>query len=85
VRGRRSEGTLRYLLLVAALLSPRPPPLVLNEPEASLHSDVMAPLARLIAAASERGQVLVVSHAPALVEALCGLEGRAIRLAKQLG
>jgi predicted ATPase len=81
-----SEGTLRYLLLVAALLSPRPPPLlVLNEPEASLHPDVIAPLARLIAFASERGQVLVVSHAPALVDALCGLGGRAIRLTKPLG
>ena len=33
-----SDGTLRYLLLVAALLTPRPPPLlVLNEPETSLH------------------------------------------------
>jgi len=81
-----SEGTLRYLLLVAALLSPRPPPLlVLNEPEASLHPDVIAPLARLIAAASERGQVLVVSHSPALVDALCGASGRAIRLTKQFG
>jgi predicted ATPase len=81
-----SEGTLRYLLLVAALLSPRPPPLlVLNEPEASLHPDVIAPLARLIAAAAERGQVVVVSHAPALVDALCGLGGHAVRLTKQLG
>jgi predicted ATPase len=81
-----SEGTLRYLLLAAALLSPRPPPLlVLNEPEASLHPDVIAPLARLIAAASERGQVLVVSHAPALVDALRALGAQTIRLLKQLG
>ena len=36
-----SDGTLRYLLLVAALLTPRPPPLlVLNEPETSLHPDL---------------------------------------------
>ncbi len=81
-----SEGTLRYLMLVAALLSPRPPPLlVLNEPEASLHPDLVAPLARLIAAASARGQVLVVSHAPALVDALREHGARAIRLEKQLG
>ena len=81
-----SDGTLRYLMLVAALLSPRPPPLlVMNEPEASLHPDLVAPLARLIQAASGRGQVVVVSHAPALVDALCSLGARTIRLSKQLG
>jgi len=43
-----SDGTLRYLLLVAALLTPRPPPLiVLNEPETSLHPDLLPSLARL--------------------------------------
>ena len=71
-----SEGTLRYLLLVAALLSPRPPPLmVLNEPEASLHPDLIPPLARLIGAAAARSQVVVVSHAAALVDALDALPG----------
>jgi len=39
----------------------------------------------LIAAASERGQVLVVSHAPALVDALRALGAQTIRLLKQLG
>ena len=49
-----SDGTLRYLLLVAALLSPRPPSLmVLNEPETSLHADLLPALARLIARASD--------------------------------
>ena len=39
-----SDGTLRYLLLIAALLSPRPPPLmILNEPETSLHPDLLPP------------------------------------------
>lgn len=81
-----SEGTLRYLLLVAALLSPRPPPLlVLNEPEASLHPNLAAPLARLIAGASERAQVLVVSHAAALVDALRESGARVLRLEKALG
>lgn len=66
-----SDGTLRYLLLCAALLPARPAPLlVLNEPEASLHPSLLAPLARLIIAASERTQVLVVSHASALVDDL---------------
>ncbi|WP_425841298.1 AAA family ATPase [Microbacterium sp. PA5] len=66
-----SDGTLRYLLLVAALLPARPAPLlVLNEPEASLHASLLEPLARLIVAAAERTQVLVVSHAAALVDSL---------------
>jgi predicted ATPase len=66
-----SDGTLRYLLWIAALLSPRPPAfLVLNEPESSLHPDLLPALARLIAQASSRSQVLVVSHATRLIAAL---------------
>ena len=50
-----SDGTLRYLLWVAALLTPRPPALmVLNEPETSLHPDLLPALGRLIARAAER-------------------------------
>ncbi len=66
-----SDGTLRYLLLCAALLPARPAPLVvLNEPEASLHASLLAPLAALIERAAARTQVIVVSHAAALVDAL---------------
>ena len=66
-----SDGTLRYLLLVAALLTVDPPPLlVLNEPETSLHPDLLPPLARLIRAAAERSQVMVVSHSSRLVAEL---------------
>ncbi|OZM82905.1 AAA family ATPase [Pseudonocardia sp. MH-G8] len=66
-----SDGTLRYLLWVAALLSPRPPELlVLNEPETSLHPDLLPALAALIAAAAARTQVVVVTHALPLVRAL---------------
>jgi predicted ATPase len=66
-----SDGTLRYLLWVAALLTPRPPGLlVLNEPETSLHPDLLPALGRLIVRTAERTQVLVVSHAPSLVDAL---------------
>lgn len=62
-----SDGTLRYLLLCAALLPANPPPLiVLNEPESSLHPDLLEPLARLIVAASDETQVVVVTHAAAL-------------------
>lgn len=81
-----SDGTLRYLLLVAALMSPRPPALmVLNEPETSLHPDLLGPLARLIALASERSQVVVVSHAMALVDALTDAGARRIELEKSFG
>ncbi|HWG03841.1 MAG TPA: AAA family ATPase, partial [Beijerinckiaceae bacterium] len=81
-----SDGTLRYLLLIAALLSPRPPTLmILNEPETSLHPDLLAPLARLIARASERSQIVVVSHASALVSELETTDGaRKITLTKEL-
>ena len=66
-----SDGTLRYLLWTAALLTPRPPQLmVLNEPETSLHPDLMPALARLILSAATQTQIIVVSHSPKLIEAL---------------
>ncbi|ORB32406.1 AAA family ATPase [Mycolicibacterium parafortuitum] len=66
-----SDGTLRFLLWAAALLSPQPPSLmVLNEPETSLHPDLVAPLASLIAEAATRTQVVVVTHSPTLRERL---------------
>lgn len=66
-----SDGTLRYLLWVAALLTPRPPLLmVLNEPETSLHPDLLPALARLIISASEKTQIWVVTHAIRLITAL---------------
>jgi predicted ATPase len=82
-----SDGTLRYLLLVAALLSPRPPTLmILNEPETSLHPDLLPPLARLIAQAAKRSQVIVVSHAVDLVSGLdAAADVRRITLDKHLG
>ncbi|MGO9359579.1 MAG: AAA family ATPase [Xanthobacteraceae bacterium] len=82
-----SDGTIRYLVLVAALLTPRPPGLmVLNEPETSLHPDLIPALARLIEAASKRSQVIVVSHSGLLVEALCKVSGtRFIELRKEFG
>ncbi|MHA7777617.1 AAA family ATPase [Roseibium sp. M-1] len=82
-----SDGTLRYLLLTAALLSPRPAPLiVLNEPETSLHPALLQPLARLIATAAEKTQVIVVSHADELVCELA-VERGCVRydLRKELG
>lgn len=66
-----SDGTLRFLLLATALLSPRPPELlVLNEPEGSLHPSLLPALAELIAQASQHTQLVVVTHAEPLVRAL---------------
>ncbi len=81
-----SDGTLRYLLLVAALLTPRPPSLmVLNEPETSLHRDLLEPLARLIEKASRISQLIVVTHARPLVDALAEAGARRFVLYKELG
>jgi predicted ATPase len=66
-----SDGTLRYLLWIAALLTPRPPALmILNEPETSLHPDLLPALARLIAQTAKQTQIWVVSHASRLIAAL---------------
>lgn len=66
-----SDGTLRYLLWAAALLTPRPPSLlVLNEPETSLHPDLLRPLADLILTATKDTQVVLVTHAQPLAEAV---------------
>ncbi len=66
-----SDGTLRYLLWVAALLTPRPPSvMVLNEPETSLSPDLLPALGRLIVRASEDAQIWVVSHSSDLIASL---------------
>jgi predicted ATPase len=82
-----SDGTLRYLLWIAALLTPRPPGLlVLNEPETSLHPDLLPPLGRLIANAAERSQALVVTHAPKLIDSLEEQSDcNSVRLEKEFG
>jgi predicted ATPase len=66
-----SDGTLRYLLWAAALLTTRPPELmVLNEPETSLHPDLLPAMARLILVAAESTQIIVVSHSTVLIDKL---------------
>jgi predicted ATPase len=82
-----SDGTLRYLYWVAALLTPRAPTLmVLNEPETSLHPDLLPALARLITVAAEHSQIWIVSHSTRLVAALeQSPECHSIQLEKELG
>jgi predicted ATPase len=62
-----SDGQLRFLCLCAALLTPRPPSLLaLNEPETSLHPDLIAPLAKLIVAVSKDTQLWITTHSTEL-------------------
>ena len=68
---RLSDGTLRFLFLLAILLQPEPPPMiVIEEPELGLHPDVLPKLAGLLIEASERTQVVITTHSRLLVDAL---------------
>lgn len=68
---RLSDGTLRYLFLLALLLDPTPPPLIcIEEPEIGLHPDILPTIAELLIEASERTQLIVTTHSDALVSAL---------------
>jgi predicted ATPase len=68
---RLSDGTLRYICLLAILLHPEPPPLVaIEEPELGLHPDVLPYIAELLVRASERTQVFVTTHSQMIVDAL---------------
>jgi predicted ATPase len=68
---RLSDGTLRYLSLLAILLHPDPPPLVaIEEPELGLHPDIMPHIAELLVSASALTQLVVTTHSRMLVDAL---------------
>jgi predicted ATPase len=68
---RLSDGTLRYLSLLAILCHPEPPQLIcLEEPELGLHPDILPTVAELLKEASTRTQLIVTTHSDALVSAL---------------
>ena len=68
---RLSDGSLRYLCLLAVLCDPNPPPVVcIEEPEIGLHPDVIPELARLLVDASSRCQIFVTTHSDILIDAL---------------
>lgn len=79
-----SDGTLRFFCLCAALMTSKPPPLlVLNEPENSLHPDVLEPLAGMIAKVPAETQIIVVTHSQALAAAIAGqCEARIVELVR---
>jgi len=68
---RLSDGSLRYLCLLAILCDPEPPPLIcIEEPELGLHPDILPKVADLLIDASERTQLIITTHSDILVDAL---------------
>ena len=68
---RLSDGTLRYLCLLAILCDPDPPPLIcIEEPELGLHPDILPKLADLLVLTSQRTQLIVTTHSDILVDAM---------------
>jgi predicted ATPase len=83
---RLSDGTLRYLYLLAILLHPEPPPLVaIEEPELGLHPDVIPHVAELLARASTRTQLVVTTHSRTLVDALSDRPSSVVVCSKEDG
>jgi predicted ATPase len=70
---RMSDGTLKFLCLLAALFNPSPPPLIcIEEPELGMHPDALKLVAEALVEASEHVQLVVTSHSEALIDALSG-------------
>ena len=68
---RLSDGSMRYLCLLASLRNPNPPPLIcIEEPEVGLHPDIIPEVAQLLKDASARSQIVATTHSDALVDAL---------------
>jgi predicted ATPase len=85
--GELSDGTIRFLGLAGALMAYRLPPFIaLNEPESSLHPDLMAPLAKMIVDAAGRTQIWLVTHSERLAKAIEDTGAGAVRtVVKQKG
>ena len=83
---RLSDGTLRYLCLLAILCDPEPPPLIcIEEPELGLHPDILPKVADLLRAASERTQLVVTTHSDILVDAMTETPEAVVVCSKQQG
>lgn len=83
---RLSDGTLRYLCLLAILCDPDPPPLIcLEEPELGLHPDVLPQVADLLRSASKKTQLIVTTHSDILVDAMSETPEAVVVCSKQQG
>ena len=60
--------------------------MVLNEPETSLHPDLLPALSALIVKAAQKTQIWVVTHSPVLISGLLqNSDARLIELRKEFG
>ncbi len=76
---RLSDGTIRFMAILATLLNPSPPPLVcIEEPELGLHPDAVLDLGRMLVEASGRMQLIVTTHSEALVSSLSNHVGSVV-------
>lgn len=83
---RLSDGTLRYLCLLAILCDPEPPPLIcIEEPELGLHPDILPKVADLLRAAAERTQLIVTTHSDILVDTMTETPEAVVVCSKQDG
>ncbi len=65
-----SDGTLRFLMLIAILANPKPGNLIaIDEPETGLHPGMFPILAELAAEAAQRTQVIFTTHSPQFLDA----------------
>ena len=65
-----SDGTLRFLLLLAVLANPTPPPLIaIDEPAMGLHPGMLPIVAEYAVAASSRSQVILTTHSAEFLDA----------------
>ena len=83
---RLSDGTLRYLCLLAILCDPEPPPLIcIEEPELGLHPDILPKVADLLRVAADRTQLIVTTHSDILVDAMTGTPEVVVICSKEQG
>ncbi len=83
---RLSDGTLRYLCLLAILCDPEPPKMIcIEEPELGLHPDILPKVADLIKTASERAQIVITTHSDLLVDAMTETPETVVVCAKEQG
>ena len=83
---RLSDGSLRYLCILAVLCHPQPPPVIcIEEPELGLHPDVIPEVAKLLVEASSRTQILVTTHSDVLVDALTDIPEAVVVCEKEDG
>lgn len=68
---RLSDGSMKYLCLLAILLNPQPPPIIcIEEPEIGMHPDLLPKIADLLVESSHKCQLIVTTHSEILVSAL---------------